>query len=76
MGIVDGEPLLDLNYQEDVGAEVDMNIVMTGTGQFIEIQGTGEEHTFDESQLHRMLELAKKGAGELCAAQQAALDAT
>ena len=48
VGIVDGEPLLDLDYAEDVDAEVDMNVVMTGGGRFVEVQGTGEEATFSE----------------------------
>lgn len=76
VGIVDGVPLLDLNYAEDVAAQVDMNIVMTGQGEFIEIQGTGEEATFSEQQLGAMLALAKKGLNELFIAQNAALEAS
>lgn len=65
VGVVDGEVVLDLDYQLDVAADVDMNVVMTGDGRFIEIQGTGEEATFDDEQLARMLGLAKKGIREL-----------
>jgi ribonuclease PH len=73
VGIVDGEAVLDLNYSEDFRAEVDMNIVMTGSGQFVELQGTGEEHTFSEAQLMQMLSLAKKGVAELTRYQKEAL---
>ncbi|MCR5164506.1 MAG: ribonuclease PH [Thermoguttaceae bacterium] len=65
VGLVEGEPRLDLCYIEDSAAEVDMNVVMTAGGRFIEIQGTGEEATFDEDQLAELLKLAKKGIGEL-----------
>ncbi|HHT9153323.1 MAG TPA: ribonuclease PH, partial [Candidatus Hypogeohydataceae bacterium YC40] len=65
VGIVDGEAVLDLNYSEDVSAEVDMNIVMTGNGHFVEVQGAGEENTFSEVQLQEMLSLAKKGVAEV-----------
>ena len=74
-GIVNGTAMLDLNHAEDSGASVDMNVVMTGQGQFVEIQGTGEEATFDQSQLGQMLELAKKGVTQLTALQQQALAA-
>ncbi|MBP1968823.1 ribonuclease PH [Virgibacillus natechei] len=57
----DGKEILDLNYQEDSQADVDMNIVMTGAGEFVEIQGTGEEATFSQSQLLTMLQLANEG---------------
>ena len=57
VGIVDGEPLLDLDYSEDVEASVDMNVVMTGDGRFIEVQGTGEEATFSEEELQKLLGL-------------------
>jgi ribonuclease PH len=73
VGIVDGVALLDLDYREDVRAEVDMNVVMTGNGRYIEIQGTGEEATFDENQLAMLLELAKQGIRELTQSQLAAL---
>ncbi len=53
VGIADGQAVLDLDYQEDVSASVDMNVVMTGSGRFIEIQGTGEEATFDDDDLRR-----------------------
>ena len=65
VGIVKGEPLLDLTYEEDSGADVDMNIVMTGSNEFIEIQGTSEKKTFNKSQMDRLLELARKGIVEL-----------
>ncbi len=73
MGIVDGRPLLDLCYTEDVAASVDLNLVMNGAGEFIEIQGSGEEATFSESQLTGLLALGKAGIKELLAAQQKAL---
>ena len=73
VGVVDGQPMLDLAYDEDVRASVDMNVVMTGAGRFIEIQGAGEEATFDDGELAQMLALARKGAGELTALQQQAL---
>jgi ribonuclease PH len=61
VGIVKGTPCLDLDYVEDSGADVDMNIVMTGKGRFIEIQGTGEKATFDDSEMRALLKLAKAG---------------
>lgn len=70
-GIVKGEALLDLPYVEDVAADVDMNIVMTGSGKFVEVQGTGEEATFDEEEFAELLRLAKKGIAELTAMQKA-----
>ncbi|HHT9133912.1 MAG: ribonuclease PH [Planctomycetes bacterium RIFCSPHIGHO2_02_FULL_50_42] len=73
VGIVKDEVLLDLDYSEDVTAQVDMNVVMTGTGRFIEIQGTGEEHTFSDGQLMEMLAVAKKGVEELIRRQKEAL---
>lgn len=73
VGIVEGQALLDLDYSEDVDAEVDMNVVMTGEGRFIEVQGTGEEATFSEEELHALLGLARHGVKELTAIQQAAL---
>lgn len=73
VGIVGGEPLLDLPYVEDVAASVDMNLVMNAAGEFIEVQGTGEEATFSETQLAQLLALGKAGIRELLAAQQAAL---
>ena len=73
VGIVDQRPLLDLCYVEDAAAEVDLNLVMNAAGQFIELQGTGEEATFSETQLAEMLALGKGGIRELLLAQQAAL---
>lgn len=70
IGIVDGRPLLDLCYTEDVAAEVDLNLVMTGSGRLIEIQGTGEEATFSEEQLTAMLALGRAGIAELTKLQQ------
>ena len=61
VGIVDGQPLLDLNYDEDSSADVDMNVVMTESGQFIEVQGTAEHHPFSKSEMDIMLELAQDG---------------
>ncbi|MBI3192803.1 MAG: ribonuclease PH, partial [Pedosphaera parvula] len=75
VGVVGGQPLLDLCYREDVAAEVDMNLVMTSKGEFIEVQGTGEESTFTEAQLASMLALGKAGIRSLLEAQQAALAA-
>lgn len=70
VGIVDGTPLLDLNYEEDRSASVDMNIVMTGDGQFVEVQGAGEEATFSEEEFASMLDLGKRGIAELINAQR------
>ncbi len=75
VGVVKGEPLLDLNYPEDRDASVDMNLVMTEDGHFVEVQGSGEESTFSEDQMAAMLALGKKGIAELLAAQQAILKA-
>jgi ribonuclease PH len=72
-GIVNHQPLLDLSYIEDSAAEVDMNLVMTAAGDFIEVQGTGEKAVFSEGQLAALLELGKSGIHELLAAQAAAL---
>jgi ribonuclease PH len=73
VGIVNGQPLLDLCYTEDVAASVDMNLVMNSAGEFIELQGSGEESTFSESQLADLLALGKTGITQLLAAQQKAL---
>lgn len=73
VGIVNGAPLLDLCYTEDVAASVDMNLVMNSAGEFIELQGSGEEATFSEKQLADLLALGKSGIKELLAAQQKAL---
>jgi ribonuclease PH len=73
VGKVGGEYLLDLNYAEDSEAEVDFNVVMTGAGGFIELQGTGEQGTFSKSELNKMLALANKGLKRIRKAQQKAL---
>ena len=73
VGIVDGHALLDLCYVEDAAAAVDLNLVMSAAGEFIELQGTGEESTFSETQLRDMLALGKAGIAELLAAQTATL---
>ncbi|RCS40597.1 ribonuclease PH [Bremerella cremea] len=73
VGIVNGSPVLDLDYVEDFAATVDMNVVMTGSGKFIEIQGTGEEATFSEDELGKLLKLAKSGIKELTEHQKKAL---
>ena len=73
VGIVDGRPVLDLDYPEDFAASVDMNVVMTGGGRFIEIQGTGEEATFTEKELSALIKLAKIGIGQISAIQRKTL---
>ena len=73
VGIVEGEPVLDLCYLEDASAEVDMNIVMTGDGRFVEIQGTAESKPFDAQQMQRMLDLARQGVAQLIATQKEVL---
>jgi ribonuclease PH len=73
VGLVDGEPRLDLEYSEDVRADVDMNVVMTSEGRFVEVQGTGEHTTFDRAALGTLLDLAAAGVRELLAHQHAAL---
>ncbi|MDY0211501.1 MAG: ribonuclease PH [Desulfuromonadaceae bacterium] len=72
-GIVDGVPLLDLNYQEDSSADVDMNFVITSTGEFVEVQGTAETRPFSAQELDAMRNLALKGCKELHLLQQQAL---
>ena len=74
VGIAEGRALLDLCYTEDVAASVDLNLVMNDRGEFIEIQGTGEEATFTEAQLAEMLALGRTGIRELLAAQQTAVN--
>jgi ribonuclease PH len=76
VGMVAGVPLLDLNYVEDKDAAVDMNIVMTDTGRFVEVQGSGEETTFADEELAQMLAYARKGIDELLAAQRAIVEQT
>lgn len=73
VGIVDGVPVLDLDYPEDVRAGVDMNVVMVDASRFVEVQGTGENTTFDREQLDALLGLASAGIAQLAAAQDAAL---
>lgn len=73
VGLLQGRPLLDLPYHEDKDAEVDCNIVMTGRGRFVEIQGAGEESTFSGEEFQTLLTLAQKGIRELSAAQTAFL---
>lgn len=73
VGVVGGVPLLDLNYEEDRTASVDMNVVMTVDGRFVEVQGAGEEATFTQEEFLWMLDLAKIGIAELTSAQQVAL---
>jgi ribonuclease PH len=73
VGMVNGQALLDLCYTEDVAAAVDMNLVMNAAGEFIELQGTGEEATFTDAQLTELLALGKAGIRELLAAQQDAI---
>jgi ribonuclease PH len=73
MGIVNGHPMLDLCYTEDVAATVDFNLVMNAAGEFIELQGSGEEATFTQAQLTALLDLGKAGIRNLLAAQQTAL---
>ena len=74
-GILKGEALLDLCYVEDAAADVDCNVVLTEDGEFVEIQGSGEEATFTEPQLHSMLEVSRKGIRELCALQEQVIQA-
>ena len=73
VGLVEGEERLDLEYVEDRDAEVDFNVVMTGAGQFIEVQGTGEESTYTRAQLNALIDLAGKGIEDVTAAQKLAL---
>jgi ribonuclease PH len=73
VGLAGRQALLDLNYEEDLKADVDMNVVMTGTGRFIEVQGTGESATYSRADLDRLITLATKGIKELSALQQKAL---
>jgi len=72
-GVIEGMPVLDLNYEEDSTAQVDMNVVMTGTGRFIEVQGTAEEATFTRTELDKLLRLASRGIKRLVELQEKAL---
>ena len=76
VGLLDGKALLDLNYVEDVKADVDFNVVRTGRGRFIEVQGSGEEATFSRAELDKILLLAEKGIVGLSRIQQKALSST
>ncbi len=73
VGLVGGDMLVDLTFDEDSRADVDMNVIMTGGGQIVEIQGTGERGTFDEAQMSRLFQLAKEGIRRLIEAQRAVL---
>ncbi|MFK5691211.1 ribonuclease PH [Ornithinimicrobium sp. LYQ92] len=75
VGMVAGEPVLDLDYVEDSGAETDMNVVMTGDGRFVEVQGTAEGVPFEREQLDALLDLAAEGCAELTARQAASFGA-
>jgi ribonuclease PH len=70
VGILAGEPMIDLCYEEDSQAAVDMNVVMTGAGRFVEVQATAERHAFDDEQMARMLALARRGIAELVEIQK------
>src|SRR4030081_126976 len=72
-GVLNGEPVVDLNYEEDKGVTVDFNLVATEDGEFVEVQGSGEESTFSQPQLDEMLVLGRKGIADLIAAQRAVL---
>jgi ribonuclease PH len=76
VGMVDNTPLLDLKYDEDSRAEVDMNVVCTGDGRFIEVQGTAEREPFSRSQMDDLLELARQGIATLIGMQKAAIDSS
>ena len=69
VGMVDGRAVLDLDYPEDSGCDADMNVVMTGAGRYVEVQGTAEGHTFDRNELNTLLQLAEKGISELAQLQ-------
>ena len=73
VGIIDGVPMLDLCYEEDVSAETDMNIVCTSDGNFVEVQGTAEGKPFDRDLLNKLLDLGAAGCAELAKLQNAAL---
>jgi ribonuclease PH len=73
VGLVNGRPVLDLDYLDDSAADVDMNVVMTSSGRFVEVQGTGEGTTFSQAELDRLLKLASRGIKQLLATQEEAL---
>ena len=72
VGMVEGQAVLDLDYPEDSGCDADMNIVMTGSGRYVEVQGTAEGHTFDRTELNQLLALAEEGIADLAQKQQSA----
>jgi ribonuclease PH len=74
VGVIGGEPRLDLDYPEDVAADVDMNVVMSSEGRFVEVQGTGEHGTFTRAELDRLLDIASAGLREIDAAQRRTLE--
>lgn len=74
VGVIGGVPMLDLPYEEDSRADVDMNVVATGAGRFVEVQGTGEDGTFDRDELNQLLDLALGGIQNITALQKAALE--
>ena len=74
VGIIDGVPMLDLPYEEDVRAETDMNVVVTGEGKFVEVQGTAEGAPFDRDELNSLLDLALHGTAQLARVQREALE--
>jgi ribonuclease PH len=74
VGVIGGEPRLDLCYEEDVVADVDMNVVCTGTGEYVEVQGTGEQSVFTRAELDTLLDLGAAGCAELTRIQRAVLD--
>jgi ribonuclease PH len=76
VGVYQGTPVLDLDYDEDSACDTDMNVVMTGNGGLVEVQGTAEGHPFSRAELNAMLDLAQKGIQQLIAAQKAALQKT
>ena len=73
VGMLDGKPALDLDYEEDSNADVDMNIIMTGSGKFIEVQGTAEREPFTKNEMEKLLSLARTGVDKLIATQKIAL---
>jgi ribonuclease PH len=74
VGVVQGVPVLDLDYTEDSGCDTDMNVVMTGRGGFVEVQGTAEGAPFSRQEMDALLELARQGIGELVQLQRQALE--
>jgi ribonuclease PH len=74
VGVVDGQPMLDLDYSEDSACGTDMNVVMTGAGHFVEVQGTAEGHPFTRAEMNALLDLASRGIAELVSLQRKALD--